>query len=180
MSNVLSPGNGGLAAGSPDDQKARPPGAPAPTPAPHPKQQQLLDQEDQLAHQFLMLKEGQRQMQIMRQQLDKLVAMGDTVTQDAVVDATAAMVAAGAPAIKMATTLADMPEGTEALQAWVEQHSQALQPAEQKLSQALSQTRHKLGQAAMKNIIVHSANQFHTGQAQRRLLATTVLSGRPN
>lgn len=115
-----------------------------------------------------------------REQMDKLTALADTVTQDDVVEAAGKLVGAGLGSVAVAGILASMPEDGEALQGWVRQQDQQIVQREAQAVRALQLTRHQLGVTAMKSIIGHSAEQHAAqlplvAQAKARLAARQAL-----
>lgn len=152
MSNELVPGNAGLVAPSPDDEKANPPAPPAPPQGP-----QIGSAQDKAAAKFNMLKEAEVQVSATDSALQSLLAMGDTVTSKAVVKAASGMVAAGVPAVEVAGILADMPESTEAIQSWLSEQEQGVQQRKAQIEQAMKGARYDLGLSAMRSILAHSA-----------------------
>lgn len=109
-------------------------------------------QMDQSAAHVGKLKEAEGRATVIRQALDKLTALGDTVTPEDVTKQSSKLVAAGMGAEEVAGLLADMPTGPEALQGWVAQHDQALRANEAQLGQALAVARHQLGVQALHHI----------------------------
>jgi len=102
-----------------------------------------------------------------RAELDSLVKMGDTVSQDDVIKSSGKLVAAGLAPMAVAGLLADMPSGTggEALQSWVRQHDMQVQQREQQLQQVHAQARHQAAIAGFQLLAGHSVLE-HLGQLQ--------------
>jgi len=101
-----------------------------------------------------------------RTELDSLVKMGDTVSQDDVIKSSGKLVAAGLAPMAVAGLLADMPQaGGEALQAWVRQHDMQVRQREQQLATVHAQARHQAGIAGMQLLAGHSALE-HMSQMQ--------------
>lgn len=176
MSNFLSPGASGLPAPSPEDQQAVPPQLALPPPVPSDMSKHYLSAEDQAALQFNKVKEAHGKISAMRTALNTLLAFGDTVTTDDVVEAAGGLVAAGIAAVEVASALSEMPDNPSQLQTWVQEKSEGLKPAEQQISQALNGASFKLGLAAMNNIIAISAEDHSMKQRLRAMKP----SGRPN
>lgn len=160
MANELAPGNAGLVAPSPSDQEANPPGPPqAPAPGP-----QIGSAQDAAAAKFNMLKEAQTQVSATDHAIQSLLLLGDTVSSKDVVKAASGMVAAGIPAVEVATILSDMPESTEAIQSWLSEMDQGVKDKQAQVEQAMKGARYKLGLAAMRSIIAHSAEDHFAKQ----------------
>lgn len=185
MDNLLSPGLGGLPAPSTKDEMATPPGGTPPTPqgagvglqppGPTHMQRHFMSAEDKAALRFSQVKKAAVQMQALQDGLDKLGALGDTVSFDDVVDVAAGIVAAGVPAIQVAGTLANMPESPSQLQAWIAKQAAALAPQVKKVQGTLAAARYEMGRAAFRSIIAHSAADHLT-----RLASKAKTTGRPN
>lgn len=109
-------------------------------------------QMDQTASGVAKLKEAQGRARVVREALDKLSAMGDTVSPEDVTKESSRLVAAGMAPEEVAGLLADMPDGGEALQGWVAQHDSALRKNEAQLGQMLAQQQHTLGVQALHHI----------------------------
>lgn len=166
-SNMLQPGAGGAVAPEPSSElpnRLQPGGAQVEAGQPQPQpaggsamMQHFGDLQDQAAARFAKMKQACQTLDKVRKELDHLVALGDTVTQEDVVKAGSGLVAAGLGAAAVAGILADMPDGGEALQGWVVQHDQETQQREAQAQRALAITRHELGLTAFRHIIGHSA-----------------------
>ena len=174
--NMLEPGAGAPVAPEPGPQlpnRLQPGADSSPqTPASAPSQlsdmmQHFGGMQDQAAARFNKMKQACQTLAKVRGELDSLLALGDTVTQEDVVKAGSGLVAAGLSAPAVAGLLADMPPDGEALQAWVSQHDQQTQAREAQAQHALAITRHELGLTAIRHIIGHSAE----AQAQPQLAA---------
>jgi hypothetical protein len=90
------------------------------------------------------LKSASGQLDSMRTELDKLVAMGDVVTGDDVLKSAGRMVAAGQSAKVMAGLLADMPSDGPSLQQWIGQQDARIRQQEQQVASASAQARHQV------------------------------------
>lgn len=98
-----------------------------------------------------------------RQELDGLVKMRDTVTEEDVITAVGKIVAAGGKPMEMASMLADAPfHSKEALQAWVAQKDTAVRQMEMQLQMAEKVTRHELANAGLHMM----SAQYFMDQAQ--------------
>jgi hypothetical protein len=127
--------------------------------------------QDKAAAQYEKMKEASKKLTVAQTQLDGLVALADTVSQDDVVKAASRLVAAGVGAVQVATLLADMPPDGQALQGWVAAQDQKIGKAAAQAKVALALTRHQMGVAAMRSVIGHSAEQHQTRLASARLAA---------
>lgn len=179
MVTMLDPGSGGLPA--PEAAKFTP-GAPLGLP---PAQEQTLYGKplagaeaaspmmkafggvmEQAQAQYSKLAETATRLGVVRQEMDKLVAMGDQVTQENVVSAAGLLVAHGIGAVPMATLLADMPKSGEALQDWLRQQDQIIHQNEQKIQMPLAQARHQLAMAGLHNLVGHMAEAHGAKSAE--------------
>lgn len=84
-----------------------------------------------------------------REQLDSLATMGEAVTPEDVIKGAGMLVGKGADPMQMASLLADMPQGGQALAAWVQGHDAQLKQNEAQLDAQLDQVRHQAGSAAL-------------------------------
>lgn len=113
------------------------------------------------AAQLGKLTEAKGMVEHIRAALQGLAAMGDNVTPEDVIKGAGSVVAKGGDPMAMASLLADMPQGGQALGAWVASHEQQLAANEQQLEQQLANARHGAGVAAMHLIAMHHiGNQF--------------------
>lgn len=177
MSNSLTPGNGGLPAPAPSDQQAVPPGGnqlAGPPPGPSQMQQHFSSAEDAAAAKFGKLKEAKAKMDVTLKEFGKLTALGDTVDMDDLMEAASGMVAAGVPAVAIASMLAEAPEQQSQLQAWVAEQLAKIEPQAQQLDQAFSGAGYDLGLTAMKSIMASSAEDHFA----KRALALMPIAGR--
>lgn len=183
MTNPLEPGQGGLAA--PQPTPANPPqpsagnalapqGGAGTAPGGSPMMSHFGDAQAAAAAQFQKIKEAQARARATRKELDWLLSLGDTVTQDDAVKAGSGLVAGGIPAVQVAGILAQMPDGGPALQAWIQHMDAEAQKAEAKVAGAMQGARYHLGLIALKTLIAHSTE----GHEQRRLLAAATPQGR--
>lgn len=119
-------------------------------PAPAGPQPSSLDQfHGQMAAHSAKMAEAGKTLDKVRSELGKLASMGDAVTAEDVIKAGGALVSHGLAPMAMASLLADMPEGGEALQGWVQQHLADVTQREQQLAQVQAQVRHQQTQAAL-------------------------------
>ncbi len=154
--NQLEPGQGGEVAPRAPEQ-SQSPAMDSPPPGPSPMEQHFSSGLDKAQQQYTKMKGAVKLLGNVRKEMDKLVGLADTVTQDDVVEASAKIVAAGVGATAMAGLLAQMPDSGEALQAWVAQFDQGVAQREAQAQRALDLTRHHLGMVAFRGIMAHSA-----------------------
>lgn len=120
--------------------------------------------QDQAAARFQKMKQATSTLAKVRTELDGLVALGDTLTQEDVTKAGGGLVAAGLSSVGVAGLLADMPQSGEPLQAWVAQHDVQTRQREQQAQQALAITRHEMGLTAFRHLVAHGAEGAGQGQ----------------
>lgn len=139
-------------------------------------------QMDQTAASVKKLQEAKGRATLVRRALDQLAALGDTVTQEDVTKESSKLVGGGMGAEEVAGLLADMPDGSQALQGWIGQHDVALRANEAKLDQMLATQRHTLGVQALHH--VGAVSMVNHGLAAAPLAAPTQeqneLTGGPN
>jgi hypothetical protein len=91
-----------------------------------------------------------------RQELDALVAKGDSVTPEDVIEGAGALVGAGADVHGISGMLASMPQGGgQALVGWLKQQDQFVQQKEAQIEQTIDLSRHRLGVSAMHQLLGH-------------------------
>lgn len=179
--NPLSPGSAGLPAPSPsDDSAVQPTNSLAPQAAPSGGGSEMVGHfgsaMDHDAATFGKVKEASGQIDATAEALGHLASLGDTVSMDDLVEAAGGMVAAGIPAVSVAGTLADAPEGPGQLQGWVQEQLQKLAPRQQQMQEALANSGYHLGLSAFRHVLSASAEDHH----QRSRLAATSFEGKPN
>jgi hypothetical protein len=152
--NALAPGSGGPVAPEPAVESGV---LPQPVPAPSPMASHFGSAQDQVALQYQRMQKATAMLRRVRGEMDKLMALADTVKQEDVVEAAGRMVADGLGSVQVAGILATMPQDGEALQAWVRQQDLGIQHREGQAERALALVRHELGLAAFRSIIGHSA-----------------------
>lgn len=153
MSNQLEPGFAGPAAGQ--EPSVNPPGVPQQ--APSSMNAHFGSRQDQAKLRFDKIKEAAEQVQATQVALQRLAAFGDTVSMDDVVDAAADMVGAGVDPVQVAGTLADVPEQSAQIQAWVQQQLKNIAPHLAQAKAGLSKAGYEMGHAAMRHLIATSA-----------------------
>jgi hypothetical protein len=94
-----------------------------------------------------------RMLDHIREELDKLTNMADTVTPGDVIGAAGRLVGHGIPAKEMATLLADMPTNAgQGLAAWVQMHDQNARQQEAEVARITSVARYQMGLAALREL----------------------------
>lgn len=182
--NALAPGQGGLPAPSPGDQKAVAPSAGAqpgsgsgpapanalspPAPGTSPMQQHFMQQEQVASAKYKKISAAKQQMDVTIKQFEKLLQLGDTVTMDDLMESASSMVAAGVPTVPLASMLANAPDQQSQLQGWVQQQVQKIAPKAQQLYAGYAEAKYNLGLAGFKGLIAHSAEDHF---AKQRLAA---------
>lgn len=143
--NELEAGMGAAVAPKPPREA---PGAP-----PEPSLQEYFAGQSQSAlARYEKLAEADKRLKSVREELDRLLRLGDMISEDDVVEAGAGLVAAGLTAPAVAGLLADMPETPAALQSWVQQHDQQVKAREAQLDQVLTLARHELALTGFKSL----------------------------
>ncbi len=99
--------------------------------------------------QYDKLLEGEKQLQALRGELDKMLDLGDMISPEDVVKGASNLVAHGFDPHELAVMLSGMPaSGGEATQAWVQTLDGQVGEMEQRASGIISSTRHSLTTAA--------------------------------
>lgn len=92
-----------------------------------------------------------------REQMDGLAALGDTVQHEDVVKSAGELVGSGLSAAAVASILADMPAlPGEALSMWVAEQDAQVRQREVQLMQVTDQVRHQMGVAAVQHLMGHA------------------------
>ena len=141
MSNPGAPAN--------DNPLAAPPQPPALPDGHGPVEQAVGKAHTQAAGQLAQLTKQKTMVGNVKSELDKLSALGESVTPEDVIKGAGLLVGKGADPMAMASLLADMPQGGQALAAWLQQHDTQLAQNEQQLDQMLAGARHQAGSAAL-------------------------------
>lgn len=115
----------------------------------------LLEAHDSAKSLFDHASMMQKRMETVTQELNSLAKMGASVTSEDVISGVGKLVAAGSDPMKMAGVLADMPDGGEALQAWVAQHAQQQQQVQQHYQQLHVIAQHEMGASALRALAGH-------------------------
>lgn len=115
----------------------------------------LSHQHDSMKAQYDKLSQSRSMLDKVRVELDHLSGLGEALDQEAVIKSAGKLVSHGLGASAMASLLADMPEGGEALHDWVTGHEQTLAKQEAQIDPALAEMRHHLGLAGLRLIAAH-------------------------
>lgn len=91
-----------------------------------------------------------------RTEMDNLAQMGDAVSVDDVVKSAGRLVAHGVTPMGMATILAEMPPGGEALRQWIAEKDLMIGQREQEAKLALGGLRHELGTTSLRLLAGHA------------------------
>ncbi len=137
-----------------------------PGPGPQPVGNPLLDPlhaaHDQAKAQFKQVSQVGGLLKATRQELDQLVALGDSVTAEDVIKGAGSLISAGADPHSITAMLANpqspMPSGGEALAGWVAQQDQMVKQKEAQFAPANQLAQHKLGVAALHVLAGHHMN----------------------
>lgn len=127
------------------------------------------DSMDNVQASYDKLRSGQAMLGKVRNGLDGLMKLGDTVSTEDVVKAAGNLVAAGLTPEGMATLLAEMPEKSEQLQEWIAQHDQDVNKRMADIDKMTDQYRHQLGVEGMQRLLANGGQpsaQDTTGQDQ--------------
>lgn len=108
---------------------------------------------EQLNSHYDKLSEADSKLKIARSGIDSLVKMGDTVSVEDVVKVAGKLVAKGLDPGAMASLLSEMPEKTELLVAWLEQHDKQLASREADLERVQLVVRHQLGVEGLRTLM---------------------------
>lgn len=122
----------------------------APAPGPVPGSDSLMAQYDKL-------RVAQHMLDVTQEGLDRLAALGDTVTTEDVVHEAGVLVAQGLDPIEMAGMLAEMPEKGEQIVEWLAGHVQDLAEREAQLQMVTRAVRQEIATGAMRKLMVQHA-----------------------
>lgn len=153
--NNLEPGNGGPAA--PLEPTTNPLTIKPKSRAQTAMMQHYSGHQDAAAERYSKMREAKTQIDTVMNVFGRLSQLADTVTTKDVVKGCGDIVAAGVPAVQMATILADMPEKAPELQAWVSDEFKKAQDAEKQIDEGLNVTRHGLITSALYTLVANSA-----------------------
>lgn len=135
---------------------------------PPPVKDPVLLQHDASKAQYTKIAEGVGHLESLREELDKLTALGDMVDQNDVVKAASNLVGKGFSAHEMAVLLSQMPDNAEALRGWITQQDQMVRTWEANAEGHLAAARHQLGIDAL-HVLMHD----HLGGAQAQAQGAT-------
>lgn len=183
---ILDPANGaGLGGGPGGTASSSLPGSPQPQ-----SHFPMLDaMHKQAQARYAQTDKADKMMGMIRSGLDKLVSMGDAVTQDDVLDGMATLVAKGIDPKGLTSLMAGdpqtgappMPDGGPGLAAWLQQQDAVLTHQEAQLAPHVALTRHQMGVAAMHALVGHHVENGGTPPASEApALAASTPQGTPN
>jgi len=115
-------------------------------------EQQHLQSRAQLSK----LEEIAGRQRVVREQMNHLKTLGDLISEDDVVNSASKIVAAGVPPMAIASLLADMPSGAEALKEWVVGQEAQFAQKEAQMNQVMGMVRHNTGLAALRLLAAES------------------------
>lgn len=101
------------------------------------------------------LVEARHRMDVVREQLDHLMKLGDMVKPEDVVESAGKAVAEGVSPEGMAAMLSEMPEQPEQLAEWIAQHDQEIRVKEQQLTEVTQVVSHKLAVQGFRQLMQH-------------------------
>ena len=100
---------------------------------------------------YTKITNADRMLSRIREEMDKLTTMGDTVSPEDVIAAAGRVVGHGVPAREMATLLAGMPvQAGQGLASWVQQQNQMVQQQEAEVSRVRELALHQMGVSAVR------------------------------
>ena len=142
--NIQPPQTGSSPAPGPDA-----PGSPAVGPAPP----TLADAHEMAKARYAKTAAADSILTSIRTELDQLTKLGDTVTSEDVIQSAGRLVASGATPMEMASLLADMPEGGQALANWIAQQDQAVTQREAQVAPLHALARHQVGVTGLHSLM---------------------------
>lgn len=116
----------------------------------------MTQQHAQTRAQLDKLEEQASRQRVVREQLNHLKTLGDLIDEEDVVKSASKIVAAGAPPMMIASLLADMPSGAEALREWIVGQEKNFAQKEAQMNQVLGGLRHQTGLAALRLLAAES------------------------
>lgn len=158
------------------------PDAPAPSvPDGHGPVEQAVGQAHANASgQLAKLTQAKRNIANIRGEMETLTKLGDSVTPEDVIKGAGMVVGKGGDPMQLAGLLADMPQGGEALQGWLQQHDQQMTQNEQQVDQLLAQARHSAGSAALHVLAMdHIRRKFEGAQGAPQAPTAIQTPGAP-
>lgn len=150
-------------------------GGPQPQPqAPQIDPRSQPDNLDHLEASFDKLQSAQGMLSKVRNGLDSLVKLADTVTQDDVVKVAGKLVASGMTPEGMASLLSEMPEQPEQLMQWIAQHDQQVNQRIEETNKMADLFAHQMGVEGVKRLLSNGTGgaaspQEPTAQPQNAL-----------
>lgn len=122
---------------------------------------------------YTKLTESDNMLRHIREELDKLTEMADTVTPQDVIGAAGRLVGHGIPAREMATLLSDMPLGAgQGLASWLQMHDASVRQQETHVEQTMRIAGHRMAVSAMR-VLAANAVRDHAGGVTARAGALT-------
>lgn len=128
-------------------QVAPPQAAPAEAP------QTLESFAEGLGAKYEKLMQAGEMLSRVRESMDALVALQDVVTPEDVIDQAGKLVSAGLDSSSVVAILAEMPDNSEALQAWVQTQNANVQEREAQLEEVTRDIRHQMGVVGLKMVL---------------------------
>lgn len=117
----------------------------------------LQSTHDNTAERFSRLKGARTMLDTVRRALEGLADLGDIVKPEDVVKTAGNLVSEGLGPLPLAKLLADMPEGGQSLQNWINSHLQNIDQREAQLAPVLEATRHAQAVQAMRLLMGYAA-----------------------
>lgn len=105
----------------------------------------ILEAHAQSKAQYLKMSESFGHLTALREELDKLLALGDMVDQNDVVKSASNLVGKGFGAHELAVMLSQMPDNPEGLRGWLQTTDQQVKVLEANAQQHMALARHQLG-----------------------------------
>jgi hypothetical protein len=136
-----------------EGQDAAPPQAPPQTAPPQGPPQTLESFAEGLGAKYEKLMQAGEMLSRVRESMDALVALQDVVTPEDVIDQAGKLVSAGLDSSSVVAILAEMPDNSEALQAWVQTQNANVQEREAQLEEVTRDIRHQMGVVGLKMVL---------------------------
>jgi len=113
---------------------------------------------------YTKITNADRMLSRIREEMDKLTNMGDTISPEDVVAAAGRVVGHGVPAREMATLLAGMPvQAGQGLAAWIQEQNALVQQQEAEVARVREIALHKMGVSAVRSMaagdVINQARQ---------------------
>lgn len=116
-------------------------------------------------------------LQDTREQLDKLIQLGDMVTPEDVIKGAGHLAGRGASPMELAKLLSDMPEDGPSLANWLSVHEQTVAAKEAAMRPAVTATRHAMGLSAMRLLVAHAMGAPQGAGPQATQIANAPAGG---